>query len=335
LLQWVCWAVFFWLWKPARVHLRRPGPYLALFINLLGSIPVLIWNQQHGWITVEHVAHHNAGLDTAWEPTLKYLGEFLGAEFGLWNPVWFVAVILAAWFTCRRCHHDLRLIFLWSMGVPLFLIYLLFSLRSRVLPNWIAPSLVPTLALMVIVWAERWHERPRAMQASLVTGLLLGVIVILPMHNSDLIRKAIGTPLPVRLDPTRRVSGWRETAEAVGGARNELLAEGKPVFIIGSHYGITSEIAFYLPEARRRVKTDPLVFYRTTEHPVNQYYFWPGYQSKRGENAIYVTPGTKIKELPESLVTEFESISGPEMVEVKNKKSVVRTLQIYRCLNLR
>ena len=43
----ICWAIFFFLWKPARIHLRKPGPYLALFIFLLCTLPVLIWNSQN------------------------------------------------------------------------------------------------------------------------------------------------------------------------------------------------------------------------------------------------------------------------------------------------
>ncbi|MEM0969801.1 MAG: glycosyltransferase family 39 protein, partial [Verrucomicrobiota bacterium] len=34
-----------------RVHLKRPGFYLMTGILLLGSLPILIWNAQHGWIT--------------------------------------------------------------------------------------------------------------------------------------------------------------------------------------------------------------------------------------------------------------------------------------------
>src|SRR6266850_1062260 len=82
LFQLLCWAVFFALWAPARQHLRRSGPHLAILINLLCALPVLIWNQQHAWITVQHVAE-NAGADTRWQPTLKYLGRFVGAETGL------------------------------------------------------------------------------------------------------------------------------------------------------------------------------------------------------------------------------------------------------------
>jgi len=81
LFQLLCWAVFFWLWAPARKHLRRPGPYLALVVLALCTLPVLVWNAQHDWITVTHVSE-NAGAGKVWKPTLKYLGEFLVRNWG-------------------------------------------------------------------------------------------------------------------------------------------------------------------------------------------------------------------------------------------------------------
>ena len=61
-----------------------------MLVNLICALPVLIWNWQHHWITVTDVAG-NAGLASAWKPTLRYLGEFIGAEAGLLNPIFFVA----------------------------------------------------------------------------------------------------------------------------------------------------------------------------------------------------------------------------------------------------
>ena len=97
------------------------------------------------------------GLSSAWKPTLRYLGEFLGAEAGLLNPIFFVATVWAAIAFWRRGRHDPRLVYFFSMGAPLFLAYLLYSFRSRMLPNWIAPSVLPLFCLMVIYWDTRWR----------------------------------------------------------------------------------------------------------------------------------------------------------------------------------
>ena len=59
----------------------------------------------------------------------------------------------------------------------------------------------------------------------------------------------------------RRVTAWKDTAAIVEKARQKLMAEGKPVFIVGSHYGITSEITFNLPEAKTNVCTQPFVYF--------------------------------------------------------------------------
>ncbi|HTA95332.1 MAG TPA: glycosyltransferase family 39 protein, partial [Verrucomicrobiae bacterium] len=80
--QIICFAIFFALWPSARIHLRKPGPWLALLIFLICTLPVVIWNSQHNWITVHHVAG-NAGLNSDWQPTLRYLQDFLLAEFTL------------------------------------------------------------------------------------------------------------------------------------------------------------------------------------------------------------------------------------------------------------
>ena len=70
LFQLACWALFFWLWPPARRHLRSAGPWLALLVVAICALPILIWNAQHGWITVEHVAQ-NAKLYKPWTFTIR------------------------------------------------------------------------------------------------------------------------------------------------------------------------------------------------------------------------------------------------------------------------
>jgi 4-amino-4-deoxy-L-arabinose transferase-like glycosyltransferase/membrane-associated phospholipid phosphatase len=363
-LQWMCWVAFFFLWPPARAQLRRPGPYLALLINLLCTVPVIVWNWQHNWITVRHVASHG-GVGKAAQPLSKHLSwflEFLGAEFMLLNPFFFVAVLIALIALWRVPRRDARLVYFFSMGAPVFLLYTLLSLKSRVHPNWIAPSVLPMLCVMVLYWQTRFHTRPGLFKVWLTSGLIFGFFGALLIHDTNLIRKIVGHPLPPQIDPLRRVRGQAEMARIVSEAKGRLEREGKPTFVIGEHYGITSLLTFYEPEARKRVKDAPLVFCQPSEKPSNQYYFWPGYsETHLGQNALFVrernlarlasdwiprwlTGDTNLirretlaapNPAPEWLTVQFDSVTNLGIHEVLVRGRLIRKIEIFECRNLR
>jgi membrane-associated phospholipid phosphatase len=339
LFQWLCWAVFFVLWRPARKQLRRPGPYLALLVNCLCAMPVLIWNWQRGWVTVSHVAG-DARIGAPWKPTLRYFGEFLGSELLLLNPVFFVGAIWAAVAFWRRGRHNPRMVYFFSMGAPLFLAYMLYTFHSRVLPNWIAPSLLPLFCLMVMYWDTRWRLGMTKLKPWLIGGLLFGLPLVILGHNTDLVGKLTGRFLPVKFDPLHRVREWDATARLVDQVRQELKTEGKPVFIIADHYSLVGEISFYLPEARARVQEQPLVYYFTTATPDTQFYFWSGYGARKGENAVFVRElerdAVKPGPAPRQLEKEFESVTDLGVRNVMyHGRMLLRPLQFFACRGLK
>lgn len=357
--QIVCWALFFLLWRPARKQLSRPGPYLALLINLLCTLPVIVWNSQHGWVTAQHLSA-NAKLDKIWKPTLNYFWEFNGAEAGLLNPILFVAALWATVAMWKR-RHPLQLYF-FSMGAPVFLGYWLYTLHSRVQPNWIAPAILPLFCLMVIYWEGRWRDGVRSVKSWLVAALALGFAVVLILHETNLIKEITGRPLPPDKDPLRRVRAVAETARVVNQARAQLLAEGKPVFIIGHHYGITGQISFYLPEARAGLPDQPLVYCRISPRPQNQFFFWPHYryrEQRQGENAIFVAelrlpkhslqrwfaslfgapaqdpPPPRPQPPPQQLLAEFSSVEDLGVQPIVYRHRAFRWVQLFACRELR
>lgn len=334
LFQLLSWAVVFLISPPARKQLRRAGPYWALLIAAICSVPVLVWNSQNDWITVRHLSDRG-GLEEAWRPTLRFFFDFVGAEFLLLNPIFSVSIVWAAIRVVRQERQNPLLIYFLSMGAPIFLFYLLFTFRSRVLPNWIAPAVMPLFCMMITYWEARWRDGARSLKKWLIIGVTLGGTVVVLLHNTDLIGKLLGQPLPGDKDPLRRVRGWTEMAAAVGLARNELLKEGKPVFIIGDHYRTVGVVSFYLPEAKASVSQQPLVYYQSSPHPDNQFYFWPGYNTRRGENAIFVQEVEAPQPAPSQLHQEFQSITDLGMRDVSHRGIVFRHVQLFQCRNLR
>ena len=335
LFQIVCWCVFFMLYKPARPRLRQFGPWMAILVLFLCSTPVLLWNSQNGWVTARHVAT-DGGLYRAWTPTLKYFFEFIGAEFALLNPVFFSGMILASYYYLRTSQRSMLSAYLLSMGTPLFAFYTLYTGYSRVLPNWIAPSIPPMLLLMICYANERWSENRTMFRKFLVVGMVFGLLMTVLLHDTNLISKIIKKPIPAKMDPLRRVRGWTASAEIVDQTRKELEKEGKPVFIIGDHYGITGQLSFYIPEAKKAVSSSsPLVYYRSSAQPDNQFSLWPGYRNRTGQNAIYVQIGPHPREIPAEILQEFERVDYIGMREAQYRGRTMRNLQLFACHHLK
>jgi len=359
-MQIVCWAILFALAPSTRIHLRKPGPWLALLIFPICTLPVVLWNSQHGWITARHVAD-DAGMQGQWHPTLRYVWDFLGSEAALMNPIFFVGAIWAMiGFWKSRRERPLWL-YLFCMGAPVFLGYGLWSFHSRVLPNWIAVSILPMFCMVAAFWNEKFRAGWRFVKPVFTIGVALGILAIAVMYQSNFIGKITGEVLPGEKDPSRRVRGWNAEAKIVENAREKLAAEGKPVFIIAGHYGITGLYSFYIPRARAALNSEPLVYSADSDTPQNQFYFWPEYnylEHRRGQNAIYVSeaglykledgwigkwlrhePIRRTAPTPDVILPriaqEFESVTDLGEQDVKIGDRVFHRIHLWACYNLK
>ena len=362
MLQIVCWAMFFALYPPARLHLKKAGPWLALLVFGICTLPVLIWNSQHGWITVSHVAG-DAGLLSKIHlslgeqllNSLNYFLEFTGAELGLLNPIFFIAALWAMFVAWKRRAEKPLWLFLCCMSAPVFLGHWLYSFHSRVQPNWIAAAVPPMLCLMVAVWSES----KRRLKPWLVTGMMFGVAASVFMHDSGLLKYLVAK-LPGDKDPAHRLAGWRETAQRV---EAERLRFDTNAFIIADHYGTTGLYSFYSPPARAAAKSaTPLVYCVDSDRPINQFPFWDEYdyrQHRRGENAIFVlrldpyplaagwigkwwhhqkvsvvAPAPRL--VPDRIAAEFETVTNLGVREISvSDGRIFQRVQIFGCYHLK
>ena len=340
LFQWLCWAVLFVIWRPSRIHLRRPGPYLALLVNVLLALPVLIWNAQHDWVTVTHVGGR-ADFGHLSHFTTRYFFEFLGAEAGLLNPIFFLGMVWAGIAFWRTKPRDPRMVYFFCMGIPLVFAYTLQSFHARVLPNWIVPAVLPLMLVMLIYWEPFWAKP--WFQRTFYTGLVLGLVAMIFLTDTGIVKVITGRNLPVAMDPLHRIRGWRETARIVGEARDNLLKEGKPVFIICPEYGAASEISFYLPEARAAVNQEPIACCWDSDKPITEFHYWPGYNfwERTGDNAIFFkvvprakhsnVPSPSPTELPKELLAKFRSVKSIGRFPADFRGEAMHWIEVYEC----
>ncbi len=356
MLQLVCWAIFFALQPSARRHLKKTGPWLGLLVFGLCTLPVIIWNARHGWITVNHVAG-DAGMHSAWHPTLNYFFEFTGIEAGLLNPIFFVAALWAMFAAWKRRKEKALWFFLFCMSAPVFLGHWLFSFHSRVQPNWIATAVPPMFCLM----AAFWSESKTRVKPWLAAGLLLGIAASVFMHDSDLLGRLAGNKLPGDIDSSHRVRGWRETAIAVEPERARFDTNA---FIIADHYGTTGLYSFYSPPARAAASAHtPLVYCLDSDQPINQFPYWDEYNyraHRRGGNAIFVLRLEPYKlesgwvgkwlrhepisyreipaprPVPDRIAGEFETVTNLGAREIKLRDGrIFQRVQIFGCYHLK
>ena len=359
-MQIACWAVLFALAPPARIHLRKAGPWLALLFFSICTLPVVIWNSQRGWPTLNDVGG-DAGLHNQWHPTLRYFLDFLFTQCGVLNPIFFFGAIWAMiGFWKLRRERPLWLYF-FCMGAPVFLGYWLWSFHSRILPNWIAVSILPMLCLMVAYWIEKFNSGWRFVKPVFVIGIALGILSLAVMYQSNLIGKIAGQPLPGEKDPSRRVQAWNVEAVLVENAREKLAADDRAAFIIAGHYGIAGLYSFYIPQARAALKSEPLVYSADSDGPKNQFYFWPEYNyrdQRKGQNAIYAAEAGLYQlgggwfwkwlahqpinrtappqaTLPPRIAQEFESTTDLGEQDVKIGDRVFHRVHLWACYNLK
>jgi 4-amino-4-deoxy-L-arabinose transferase-like glycosyltransferase len=247
-----------------RAALRRPGPYLAVVLGLLAFVPIVLWNAQHDWVSLRHVAGQ-AGVSG--RHALDPLGPLtlLAGQAAVIGPVWFIALVWAVVALLRGSKRsddgpqtsDVN--FLVAATITPWLVFLVFSPLTKIQPNWPVLAVVPGV-IVLVVWLARLLENPqrrRAAQATIAAGVLLGGTSVVVLHHSEWLMPLFTwlarseppwnlTPT-AKYDPSSRLRGWGQLGAAVGRVSAAERAAGHAPFIITDDYQVASEIAFYCP----------------------------------------------------------------------------------------
>ena len=337
--------LYLWLSPKGRPHLRCKGLYLALLLGLLIFSPVFLWNAQHGWVSFRHVMGQ-AGLSGRSHLSTWTFLEFLGSQVGVISPALFLALVFgmgrSARLSFRRggplwppemgAHRGAPLqkgrdehLFLFFTSAPVLAFFLLWSLHSKVQANWAAPAYL-TAAIALATWGEELLDQPLPLLKRLAVASIAGLAITLASalllfgHFPTLLDRA-GIDLPPKVDPTRRLQGWRELGEAVGALSQEMSRE-RHTFIFSDRYQITSELAFY-------VKGNPRTYNINLGRRMNQYDLWEGFDNFRGQNAIFVTYDDG--EAPPEIRAAFEAVEKVETLQTFHRGRPAQTFSIFRC----
>ncbi|WP_428393200.1 glycosyltransferase family 39 protein [Lichenicoccus sp.] len=174
-------AVLFLLTTPGgRRWLRRPHPYVAGMLALLVFSPVLIWNARHGWMSLLFQGGRAAG--GRWHPfgpLTTLAGQSLFLLPWIWAPMMLCLGLAVRDRLSAARPADPRQWLLACLALPAIVLFLLISLRTRVLFHWASPGYVMLLPLLGAQIAARIRVHPalRAAVGATACLALVGVVV--------------------------------------------------------------------------------------------------------------------------------------------------------------
>lgn len=253
-------ALFLLASSEHRLLLWRAGFWIMTAAAGLGSLPVLIWNSQHDWVTFKHV-NGLAGLNQEassiqWLGPLNYIGTQAALLLGFWFAAWLAALI--AYRPRREGDSDRR--YLWWLSAPMFMMFLLFAFKTGGgEPNWPVTAYVSGIVLTAGWLTEQLRSpvawRRRLIGAGLAWACLLGIGLSVLVHYSQVGHPAMvwlgerlfpGRAMIVRrFDPTCRLRGWQTLAREVDRLREELRARGTEPMLAGTGWSLPGELGFY------------------------------------------------------------------------------------------
>ncbi|MCE5194473.1 MAG: glycosyltransferase family 39 protein [Nitrospiraceae bacterium] len=308
-LFFTCALIFLLTSKQHRRLLFSKWPYISLVLSAIIFSPVIYWNAANDWVTFKHTAgqtHIAEGLQ--W--SIKTFGEFLGSQILLATPVIFVLMF----YSFYKLKTDTKGKFLLCFSVPVILFFILKSIQAKVQSNWALTGYASGFIAFSAYFITRWETLKNSLKWTIIAGAALAVLFTAFAHYSQVLK------LPVKLDPSSRIIGWKELGKEVSVISEELSKKGD-FFIFSDRYQVTSELAFY-------VKGRPVTYCINLGRRMNQYDLWPGFENFIHSNAIFVT----IDEIamPDALLKGFAKCEK-KLLTVNVKGRAIRKYTIFAC----
>ena len=162
----------------SRKNLLKPSLYLSLIISLSFLIPVILWNVNNEWISFtyqgERVNFFGSGF------RMDFLITELAGQIAYNNPVNFVIIIISLIALIKKrvfIDQDSKHLLLLT-GLPIIIIFILFSLFRQTLPHWSAPGYL-TLMILAASYIDDVSKDKRLIPGSIKGALALLVLVII------------------------------------------------------------------------------------------------------------------------------------------------------------
>lgn len=305
-----CALIFLSVSKEKRRILLTKGPYIACIISLIVFSPVVIWNADHDWVTLKHTAGQ-AHLAEGFQVSPVSFLEFIGSQLGVITPLLFVLMIVAL----VRARREKEGSFLFWFSVPVIGFFLLKSIHGKVQANWALPAYVTGIVAYAAYSLRRFLPDEKRGRIMLAIAVTLAIVVTTAAHYPAMLN------LPVHLDPTARLAGWKALGAEVSTLYEEMSVN-RPVFIFSDRYQVSSQLAFY-------VRGHPVTYCINSGRRMNQYDLWPSFQSLTHYDAIFVRTGDVA--VPDRVGAAFQQVEKKVFTAYTRRHAKITDFSIFVC----
>ncbi len=304
----LCAAIYFIAVPEHRSRLRQAHLWVALAGGLALITPNILWNVSNGFVTFSHTADNAKWSGVPFHPDKA--AEFFLAQFGVFGPILFGALLVILWRTVRNTaatsNADKLLI---AFSVPIIALVTAQGLASRAHANWAAPAYIAAVVLVTATMVRNsdwsWMRTSFALHATV--ALLLAVATW----------QAGQLALPVIGDPFARTLGNRELAEAVKTELATAEKNGDPIgAILTDDRDVSAALAYYARDAGL-----PILAWRKGPAPRNHFEIENPFSASSPMPVLLVSPN-----VAPALIAEFGSVTRQRTAQIPAGKHAVRPI---------
>jgi undecaprenyl-diphosphatase len=325
--------IFLIVARDQRKWLRTIWPWMTISVALIFTLPVVIWNAQHDWVTFGHVSRTTTENQSGFDP-IAILGNLLlmaGSQIGILNPVVAGLMIGGIILVYKRSKalepHSSELSghrFLLSFSLPFWGLVAGVTLFKEIEPNW------PAAAYFTLVPLSTWFVKQTwpASRAWLISAVVIGIVLMPILHYSSWLYPHIPFK-PRQWDPATRLMGWQDIGQEVSLVIRQ--SDLHQPFILCDKYQLAGLMAFYV---QGQPKTYCIGSYWSDpkrRDRLSQYDMWPDRSLEQtsllGRDAVYVG-----QEAPE-LEQVFDRVIKLPNVPVVRRRITLREQKMYLCYN--
>lgn len=320
-----------------RQWITRKELYLGLFAAALLVTPILFWNIENDFVSVNF---QSSRVDvTQGGFRLDYLGTELLGQFFYNNPVNVVLIVLAFLALRRTSFVDPRRRWvLLYISLPMMVTFISFSLFRQTLPHWTGPS-YHGLMLIAAAWlSEKFSGQRFPYPLRWAVGFALIVVTVGFLQIKTGIIPLTGKEEPRQLgrnDPTLDLYGWRQLGHsfqqlADADTASGHMAANAPIF---SHRWFpAAHLDYYVAWPTNR-----FVYAFGSLERIHKY-FWIDYTlgiPPDSSDAYYITSGRDFHDPRPLFGMAFERIEPPDSIAIKRNGQTVLYHYVFRMKGLK